>query len=124
MYISNKQYSFLTIKDLQMKKNRKNFCPVLFTLDLIGGKWKIPIIASLQSGTKRFKELEQSIEGITARMLIKELKDLEENNLVVRQAYAEVPPRVEYSLTESGRSLRHLVSEIKKWGNTHLSPQK
>ena len=103
-----------------MKKNRKNFCPVLFTIDLIGGKWKIPIIAQLQTGTKRFKELEKGIEGITARMLIKELKDLEENNLVTRKVYAEVPPKVEYTLTESGRNLKPLIGEIKKWGNKHL----
>jgi DNA-binding HxlR family transcriptional regulator len=103
-----------------MKKNRKNFCPVLYTIDLIGGKWKIPIIAQLQSGTKRFKELEKAIEGITPRMLIKELKDLEENKLVTRQVFAEVPPRVEYTLTQSGKNLKGLIGEIKKWGNAHL----
>lgn len=120
MYIS---YIFDTIVERQgekMKKNRKNFCPVLYTLDLIGGKWKIPIIAQLMGGTKRFKEIEKSIEGITARMLIKELKDLEENQLVIRKVYAEVPPKVEYSLTESGKNLKALIAEINKWGNTHL----
>ena len=103
-----------------MKKNRKNFCPVLYTVDLLGGKWKIPIVSQLQSGTKRFKELERSIEGITARMLAKELKDLEENKLVVRTVFAEVPPRVEYALTPSGKNLKGLIVEIKKWGNSHL----
>jgi DNA-binding HxlR family transcriptional regulator len=103
-----------------MKKNRENFCPVLHTIDVIGGKWKLPIIAQLNTGTKRFKELEKGIEGITARMLIKELRDLEKNKLVRREVFAEVPPRVEYTLTESGRSLKPLISEIKKWGNLHL----
>jgi DNA-binding HxlR family transcriptional regulator len=120
MYIGNKKYSSVHREPVRMKKNRKNFCPVLFTLDLIGGKWKIPIIAQLQVGTKRFKELEKGIEGITARMLIKELKDLEENNLVLRQVYAQVPPKVEYSLTQSGKNLKPLIGEIKKWGNSHL----
>jgi DNA-binding HxlR family transcriptional regulator len=103
-----------------MKKNRKNSCPVIHTLDLIGGKWKLPIISQLQNGTRRFSELEKGIEGITARMLIKELKDLEENGLVHRKVYAEVPPRVEYSLTDTGRTLKGLIIEIKKWGNANL----
>lgn len=106
-----------------MKKNRKNFCPVLYTIDLIGGKWKIPIIAQLDGGTKRFKELERNIEGITARMLIKELKDLEENGIIKREVFAEVPPRVEYSLMENGKRLKPLIMEIKNWGNLHLEAE-
>ena len=105
-----------------MKKNRKNFCPVFHTLDLIGGKWKIPIISHLQNGgTLRFKELENRIEGITSRMLVKELRHLEEHKLVERKIYAEIPPKVEYSLTDAGRSLKHLISEIKKWGTLNKS---
>ena len=121
MYISYTLYSNELSKAFTMKKNRKNFCPVQYTLDLIGGKWKLPIIATLESGTKRFKELERNIEGITARMLVKELKDLEENGLVTRQVFAEVPPKVEYTLTDSARNLKPLVAEIKKWGNKHLA---
>jgi DNA-binding HxlR family transcriptional regulator len=121
MYIGNIKYSIVHSKHLNMKKNRNNFCAVLFTLDLIGGKWKIPIIAQLLSGTKRFKELERGIEGITARMLVKELKDLEAFNLVTRQVFAEVPPKVEYTLTPSGKNLKQLIAEIKKWGNAHLN---
>lgn len=113
--------AILKTRAMTSKKNRENFCPVLYTLDLIGGKWKIPIVAQLQGGTKRFKDLVNGIEGITPRMLAKELKDLEANGLVSRKAYAEVPPRVEYSITESGRLLKPVVAEIKKWGNRHLS---
>lgn len=105
-----------------MKKDRKKFCPVFHTLDLIGGKWKIPIISHLQSGgTLRFKELENRIEGITSRMLVKELRHLEEHKLVERKIYAEIPPKVEYTLTEAGQSLKHLISEIKKWGNSNCN---
>lgn len=111
----------LKTSKMTSKKVRKNFCPVLYTLDLIGGKWKIPIIAQLQSGTKRFKDLLTGIEGITPRMLVKELKDLEANNLISRKVYAEVPPKVEYTITESGKRLKPVVAEIKKWGNQHLA---
>jgi len=121
MYTDYTEYSIVHSKGFKMKKNRNNFCPVLFTLDLIGGKWKIPIIAQLQSGTKRFNELQKGIEGITARMLVKELKDLEVNSLVTRQVFAEVPPKVEYTLTQSGKNLKPLIGEIKKWGNSHLN---
>lgn len=111
----------LNTNTMTSKKIRKNFCPVRYTLDLIGGKWKIPIIAQLQSGTKRFKDLLSAIEGITPRMLAKELKDLEANQLITRKVYAEVPPKVEYTITESGKLLKPVVAEIKKWGNQHLS---
>ena len=81
-----------------MKKFRENFCPILHTLDVIGGKWKLPLIAKLCTlGTMRFKELERSIEGITPRMLAKELQELERKGLVTRSVFAEVPPRVEYT---------------------------
>ena len=107
-----------------MKKNRNKFCAVLDTLDIIGGKWKLPIISQLQDGTKRFKELEHGIEGITARMLSKDLKELEAYKIVNRKIYAEVPPRVEYSLTNKGKSLKSLILEIKNWGNQYLDTGK
>ncbi|MDX2246970.1 MAG: helix-turn-helix domain-containing protein [Bacteroidia bacterium] len=96
-------------------KIKKPSCPVRTTLDMIGGKWSFAIIYSLLDGTKRFKELERSIEGINTRMLVKELKALEAMAIINRQAYATVPPTVEYSLTAKGRELQPVFSEIQNW---------
>ena len=102
------------------KKGRNNFCPIHHTLDLLGGKWKLPIIAKLEAdGTLRFKELERAIEGITPRMLTKELQELERQGIVTRVVFAQVPPRVEYTLTPQGASLRPLINEICRWGRAH-----
>ncbi len=81
----------------------------------------MPIIFALIYETKRFKELERSIEGINTRMLVKELKQLEDNGLVTRKVYAEVPPRVEYSLTDKGKALKNVLIEMREWGNQYLS---
>ena len=95
-------------------------CPITRTIDLIGGKWTFSIIYILMNGTKRFKELERSIDGINTRMLVKELKMLEQNEIITRTVYAEVPPKVEYSLTEKGRALEGVLLELKTWGKTHI----
>lgn len=89
------------------------------TLDILSGKWKLPIIISLIYGDKRFKEMERDIEGITAKMLSKELKDLEMNQLVKRTVYDTMPVTVEYSLTEYGKTLKKLIGELRKWGLQH-----
>ena len=99
-------------------------CPVQLTLELLGGKWKLPIIHSLYKSTKRFKELERDIEGVTPSMLTKQLKDLEANALVHREYFATIPPTVEYSLTEYGQTIVPLVLEIKKWGLQHQKRMK
>lgn len=105
-----------------MTKNKLHIsqCPITRTMNLIGGKWSLPIVYVLMSGTKRFKELERSVEGINTRMLVKELKQLEENGIVVRKVFAEVPPRVEYSLTEKGRALKSILEEMKSWGKNFI----
>jgi DNA-binding HxlR family transcriptional regulator len=103
------------MEEKKFEKIEKSSCPVRTTLDMIGGKWSFAIIYSLLNGTKRFKELERSIEGINTRMLVKELKSLEEWGIVKRQAYATVPPTVEYSLTEKGLELQPVLSEIQNW---------
>lgn len=103
------------MKEKKFEKIEKTSCPVRTTLDMIGGKWSFAIIYSLLNGTKRFKELERSIEGINTRMLVKELKSLEEWGIVKRQAYATVPPTVEYSLTDKGLELQPVLSEIQNW---------
>jgi len=95
-------------------------CPVRSTLELIGGKWAFAILYSLMDGTKRFMELERAIPGINTRMLVKELKSLEANGIVKRQAYATVPPTVEYSLTPMGKDLKPVFSAIQKWAARHI----
>ena len=94
-------------------------CPVEATLELIGGKWKGMVLFYLLDGKLRFSELMRQIGCVTQRMLTKQLRELEATGLVNRIVYAEVPPRVEYELTEVGRSLEPLLIELKKWGETH-----
>lgn len=105
-----------------MSEKKCNFsdCPITKTAEVLGGKWSLPIIFSLIQETKRFKELERYIEGINTRMLVKELKQLEENGIVSRKVYAEVPPRVEYSLTEKGMALKAVLVEMKNWGDQFI----
>ena len=91
-------------------------CPVEAALDMIGGKWKTMIIALLQDRTLRFNELQRRLTGVTHRVLTAQLRDLESNGLVQRTVFAEVPPRVEYSLTELGATLRSLIDELTRWG--------
>ncbi|WP_420133636.1 winged helix-turn-helix transcriptional regulator [Rhodopseudomonas sp.] len=94
-------------------------CPVEATLDLIDGKWKGVILFHLLSGRLRFGELRRKMPGITQRMLTKQLRALEEDGLVLREVFAEVPPRVEYELSEMGRSLRPVIDALKRWAEEH-----
>ena len=91
-------------------------CPVETTLMLIGDKWKVLILRDLMTGTKRFGELKKSIGSVSQKVLTAQLRDMEANRLVHRQVYAEVPPRVEYSLTELGRSLKPILDAMWTWG--------
>ena len=84
-------------------------------MDLISGKWTMSIINNLMGGTMRFKELERSIDGINTRMLVKGLKELELHQIVHRKPYATVPPTVEYSLTEKGKSLMPVIKQVQAW---------
>ncbi len=94
-------------------------CPVRRALDVLGGKWAFTIIYSLFDGTKRFKELERSIEGINTRMLVKELKLMEQHKILKRIAHATIPPTVEYTLTEKGKKLKPVLEELYKWGKEY-----
>lgn len=94
-------------------------CPVETTLTLIGNKWKVLIIRDLINGTKRFGELKKSIGTISQKVLTSNLRDMEESGLIKRKVYAEVPPRVEYSLTKTGKSLKSVIDSMIKWGNTY-----
>lgn len=91
-------------------------CPVETTLTLIGDKWKVLILRDLLPGTKRFGELKKSIGTVSQKVLTAQLRDMEEKGLVTRTVYAEVPPRVEYALTETGLSLRPLLDAMADWG--------
>lgn len=95
-------------------------CPIDFTIDLISGKWSMWILWTLQDNPLRFGEIRNKIPGITEKMLIQQLKKFENYNIVSRKAYLQVPPKVEYSLTEHGRSLKPIMSLIKQWGDEHL----
>ena len=94
-------------------------CPVETTLTLIGDKWKVLILRDLMPGTKRFGELKKSIGMVSQKVLTAQLRDMEENGLVHREVYAEVPPRVEYSLTELGKSLKPILDSMWSWGEEY-----
>lgn len=94
-------------------------CPVEVTLTMISDKWKVLILRDLMSGTKRFGELKKSIGNITQKVLTANLRSMEESGLLTRTVYAEVPPRVEYTLTETGYSLETVIDSMKEWGSRY-----
>lgn len=94
-------------------------CPIEITLQLIGNKWKVLIIRDLLTGTKRFSELMRSVTGITQKVLTSNLRSMEESGLLIRTVYPQVPPRVEYSLTELGTSLQPVLNSMAAWGNDY-----
>ncbi|MDD3410413.1 MAG: helix-turn-helix domain-containing protein [Eubacteriales bacterium] len=94
-------------------------CPVETTLMLVSSRWKVLILRDLFCGTKRFGELKKSLTDISQKVLTQNLKDLEEDGLLTRKAYAEVPPRVEYSLTELGASLKPVICAMYDWGHSY-----
>lgn len=121
--IGNIEDTDLKINTLAMDKQTEvsEVRPVLDALDIIGGKWKFPILFSLFHGKKRFKELERDLCGITPKMLSKELKDLEMNGLVSREVFPTVPVTVEYTITDCGLSLEPVLRSIQAWGRQHRS---
>lgn len=96
-------------------------CSVERALNLIDGKWKIVILYKLMRGTLRFNEIRRRIPAVTQRMLTHQLRELEADGLLVRTVYAQVPPRVEYSLSARGRSLEPVILALKDWGDQNLS---
>lgn len=93
--------------------------PVRDSLEVLGGKWKIQIIGALFFGEKRFSELSKDVEGITDRMLSKELRDLETNHMVERRVLSTFPVSVEYSLTDYGKTVRPVIESLRNWGQKH-----
>lgn len=112
---------------MQKASEHQQKCPQSYvialtdTMNVISGKWKLPIIASLFRGQNRFKDLLDNIDKITPRMLSKELKELEMNSIVVRQVYNQTPVLITYELTDSGKSLMSLIDNMVDWGLTHRS---
>jgi len=126
MYIGILEYSkTFTMIPVKQEQAETHICSAEFamavrdTLDVISGKWKLPILGSLINGKKRFKELQRDIPKITARMLSKELRELEMNQLVKRTVYDTIPATVEYEKTAYGCSLDRVLFEMKEWGVQH-----
>ena len=94
-------------------------CPVEMTLQLIGDKWKILILRDLLTGTKRLGELKKSVTGITQKVLTSNLRSMESSGLVTREVFPEVPPRVEYTLTDTGYSLEPILDSMYSWGENY-----
>ena len=100
--------------------NSKSGCTVEVTLSVMGGTWKPIILFHLLHGKKRFSELSRTIGAITQRMLTLQLRELEESGIVLRTVHAEVPPRVDYELTDLGRSLQPVLEAMRSWGETYV----
>ena len=98
-----------------MTYSTKLSCPIQRTIALIGDKWKILVLCTLMEGTKRFGELQRAMDGITPKVLTRQLRDLERDGLIQRQVFPQVPPRVDYSLTPLGRSLMPILEQLHKW---------
>lgn len=107
-------------KNVQIEiDGRKFFCPVEVTMSIIGGKWTAPILWYLKGRTLRYGELKKMLVTISEKVLINELKALEQRGLITRKVYNVVPPRVEYSLSAYGKSVIPIIDLISKWGETH-----
>jgi DNA-binding HxlR family transcriptional regulator len=96
-------------------------CEVETTLKVIGGRWKVLIIRELMTGVKRFGELQRSLPGITQKMLTQQLREMEEDGIIHREIYPQIPPKVEYSLTPLGESLQPILYAMHEWAIQHLS---
>lgn len=105
-------------KKIETEKNIEK-CPVETALDVLAGKWKILILWYLRSETKRFNELQKLLPRTTQKMLIQKLRELEEDGIVHREVYPVVPPKVEYSLTDYGKSLKPILKSLYLWGEIH-----
>ncbi|AJA70136.1 winged helix-turn-helix transcriptional regulator [Myroides odoratimimus] len=107
-----------------MTKNKiekvEHKCTLHDVLEIVGGKWSIPIIFTLFDGTKRFSELEREIPNINTRMLVKELKKLQQTNIITRDALPTVPPTVNYTLTHKGQMLEPILRAFLKWGEEFI----
>ena len=106
----------LSVEAMNAMAKKLPACPVETTLTLIGDKWKVLILRDLLPGTKRFGELKRSVGGVSQKVLTSQLRQMEGSGLLTRTVYPEVPPRVEYTLTELGRSLKPVLDAMEVWG--------
>jgi DNA-binding HxlR family transcriptional regulator len=104
-----------------VKKDELPACPVATAVQLIGSKWKLLIMRNLLERPWRFNELQRSLEGVSQKVLTDSLRSMEKDGIIIRKAYAEVPPRVEYSLSELGESMRPIIESLKEWGLNYQS---
>ncbi|MDV0443533.1 helix-turn-helix domain-containing protein [Methanorbis rubei] len=105
-------------------KKQKYICGIDAALDIIGGKWKAHILYALMDGTLRYSQIQPALpRKITQRMLTKELRDLEKSGLVTRTVYPEIPPKVEYSLTDKGRSIMPILDQLCTWGGENITEE-
>ena len=102
-----------------MKSKDLPKCPIETTLKMLGCKWKVLIIRELLTGTKRFGELKRAVTGITQKVLTSKLREMEELGLLEREVYPQIPPKVEYTLTDLGYSLRPVLESLKCWGKDY-----
>jgi len=99
----------------------ENNCPVTYCLSVIGGKWKPVILFCISNGVDRFGAMQRAVPGITKQMLTKQLRELESDGILTRSVYAEVPPRVDYALTDTGRTLLPIVKKMRDWGAANMA---
>lgn len=102
-----------------LKKEEMPECPVAITVQLIGSKWKLLILRNLRQRPWRFNELQRSLEGISQKVLTDSLRSMERDGIITRTVYAEVPPRVEYALSELGETMKPILDSMEKWGNEY-----
>lgn len=123
MYGTNKYVSMSKIKatsvNYENKQQLGSECAQIYATNLIGGQWTLAICCHLAKGKLRFGELKKRIPNITERMLTLQLRKMEDNKLITRTVYAEVPPRVEYELTQSAKHLAPILEQLEEWGTTH-----
>lgn len=105
----------------QSQHSQCSQCPVEFTVNMVGGKYKLLILHKLEThGVRRFNELRREFPNITQRTLTRQLRELENDGLIIRQVYSEIPPKVEYSLSETGKSLHSILRQIEDWGLNYI----
>jgi DNA-binding HxlR family transcriptional regulator len=108
---------------IQIADTERASCPVERTLEVIGGRWKVLILRELFPGVRRFGQLHRALHGITQKMLTQQLREMEEDGIIHREIYLQVPPKVEYSLTPLGESLKPILDSMHEWGVRHLDEQ-
>lgn len=122
-YILDGNYREWEVICVALAEKKLPACPVETTLTLIGDKWKVLILRDLLPGTKRFGELRKSIGTVSQKVLTTQLRQMEDSGLIIRTVYAEVPPRVEYTLTELGYSLKPVLDAMGTWGMAYKAQQ-